>query len=122
MAAEVVNLVVGVLSAVALVLGGTHRMLVRFEARTSARFDQVDARMDRMDTRSDRMDVRLDRMDARLDDFAGQQRAMARDIAELQLSAARTEAAVESLTGDVADLKIAVARLEGPPRRLLSGQ
>ncbi len=50
----------------------------------------LDARLDRIDTRLDRMDDRFDRMDDRFD----------------------------RLEGEVVEVKIAIARIEGPRRHL----
>ena len=66
-------------------------------AQVDARFDQVDARLDRMDARMDRMDLRFDRMDGRMD---------------------RLEQGQAALEHELVEVKVAIARWEGPPRRL----
>ncbi|MDQ1124766.1 response regulator [Microbacterium trichothecenolyticum] len=85
-------------------LGGMKWMLGRVEQRTDARFDRVDqrfalmeARFDRMDRRFDRMDERFDRMDERFDRME-----------------ASTDERFTAVGTSLAEVKIAIARLEGP--------
>ncbi len=66
-------------------------------AQVDARFDQVDVRLDRMDARMDRMDLRFDRMDGRME---------------------RLEQGQVALEHELVEVKVAIARWEGPPRRL----
>jgi len=63
------------------------------DARFEARFDQIDARFDRVDARFDRVDARFDRVEGRL----------------------------ERVETELTEVKIAIARLEGPQRRLALG-
>ncbi|MFT4259140.1 response regulator [Microbacterium sp.] len=72
--------------------------------QVDARFDQVDARLDRMDDRFDRMDTRLDRMDSRFD--------------RMDIRLDRMDEHLGQLGSELVEVKIAIARLEGPQRRL----
>jgi len=78
-------------------LGGMKWMLGRVEQRTDARFDRVDQRFELMEARFDRMDRRFDRMDERFD--------------RMETSTDERFAAVGT---SLAEVKIAIARLEGP--------
>jgi len=79
------------------ILGGTKWMLGRVEHRTNARFAEMDARFDRMDARFDRMDARFDRMDARFDRME-----------------TRTDERCAEVGASLMEVKLGLARLEGP--------
>lgn len=91
MSPDVVIAIAAALGAVATVFGGMHALLVRFERRIEARFLDIDARFDKVDARFDRVDARFDKVDARF-------------------------AQVES---EIVEMKVSLARLEGPYRTLL---
>ena len=59
-----------------------------------ARFDKVDARFDKVDARFEKVDARFEKVDGRL----------------------------ESLARDITDLKVSVARWEGPRPHLLTAK
>ncbi|GAA1148187.1 MULTISPECIES: hypothetical protein [Microbacterium] len=79
------------------VLGGVGGMIAHQSRGLDARFDQVGARFDQVDARIDRLDTRIDRVEGRMD---------------------RVESQLDHLAGEIVEVKIAVARLEGPQRRL----
>lgn len=72
-----------------------------FIRRLDARFDLVDARFDLVDARFDRVDARIDRVEQRID---------------------RVEDQLSGLRHELTEVKIAVARLEGPPPRLMTAR
>ena len=98
MSAELIGTIAAVATAIGMIFAGMHALLTRLERRIDARFDQVDARFEQVDARFDRMDARFDRMDARFD---------------------RMDAHVAQLETDLTDVKVSVARLEGPLPTLL---
>ena len=79
-----------VLSGSASVLGGMKWMLDRVEKRTSARFDRVDQRFDRLEARTDEQ------------------------FAEVNRRFADVDRRLQEVGGSLTELKVAVARLEGP--------
>ena len=72
-------------------------LLRRWEGRLDERFAEVDARFE---ARFDQIDARFDRVDARFD---------------------RVEGRLERVETELTEVKIAIARLEGPQRRLALG-
>ncbi|WP_350350613.1 response regulator [Microbacterium sp. A8/3-1] len=65
-----------------------------FIRRLDARFDKVDERFDKVDERFDKVDARFERMEDRL----------------------------SSVAHELTEVKVAVARLEGPPPRLVTAR
>ena len=94
MSPDVITMVIALFAFTVTVLGGVAGLLARQsktgESRLDERFANVDARFAQVDARFAQVDARFDRLDARLD-------------------------RVES---ELVDVKIAVARLEGPPPHL----
>ncbi|MEX8032490.1 response regulator [Microbacterium sp. 20-116] len=70
------------------ILSGMKWMLGRVEHRTDARFAEMDARFERMDARFDRMDARFDRMETRTDERFAEVGA---SLMEVKLGLARLE-------------------------------
>jgi hypothetical protein len=70
------------------ILSGMKWMLGRVEHRTDARFAEIDARFERMDARFDRMDARFDRMETRTDERFAEVGA---SLMEVKLGLARLE-------------------------------
>ena len=113
--ADVMGMIISLFAFAVTVLGGvgwmighqTKRMDRRFddvETRFSAQFDAVDTRFDAVDARFNGVDARLDRVDARL------------DRVENRLD--KVETGLSSLKDELVDVKIAIARFEGPEKRL----
>lgn len=90
MSPDVIGMIIALFAFTLTVLGGVAGLLSKQTRELDARFAQVDARFDRMDARFDRMDDRLDRMDDRF----------------------------ERIEGELVEVKIAIARIEGPRRHL----
>lgn len=95
MSAEMITMIVGIVGAIATIFGGMYVMLQRLETRITARFEQVDARFSQVDARFDKIEKRSD---ARFD---------------------RVDEELREMRGDIIDLKVAVARIEGPQQTLL---
>lgn len=72
-----------------------------FIRRLDARFERVDARFDQVDARFDQVDARFERVDARFD---------------------RLEDRIAGVEHELTEVKIAVARLEGPQPRLMTAR
>jgi polyhydroxyalkanoate synthesis regulator phasin len=98
-----------------------HRLSTRIdsvEGRLGARIDSVEEKLGaRIDTVEEKLTARIDtveeKLTARIDTV--EEKLTARiDTAEEKLGAR-----IDAVAADVTELKIAVARLEGPPRRLL---
>lgn len=72
-----------------------------FIRRVDARFDRVDAQFDRVHAQFDRVDARFEKVDARFD---------------------RLEDRIAGIEHELTEVKIAVARLEGPQPRLVTAR
>lgn len=105
---DTIGMIIALFAFTATVLSGVGAMLahqtrgldarfVQMDARIDARFEQVDARFEQVYRRFDQVDARLDRVDARID---------------------RVEERLLGVEHELVDVKITIARLEGPPRRL----
>lgn len=70
------------------ILSGMKWMLGRVEHRTDARFAEMDAHFERMDARFDRMDARFDRIETRTDERFAEVGA---SLMEVKLGLARLE-------------------------------
>ena len=90
MSPDVVGMIIALFAFTVTVIGGVVGALAHFARRLDDRFDRVDGRLDRMDDRLDRMDDRLDRMDDR----------------------------IRRVSDELVEVKVAIARLEGPRPRL----
>lgn len=97
MSPDVIGMVIALFAFAVAVLGGVGGMIAHQSRGLDARFDQVGARFDQVDARIDRLDTRIDRVEGRMD---------------------RVESQLDHLAGEIVEVKIAVARLEGPQRRL----
>jgi len=87
---DVIGMIISLFAFAVAMLGGVAWLLGNQTKRVDAGFDQVDARFDQVDARFDRVDTRIDGLDARLN---------------------RVE-------NELVEVKIAIARIEGPERRL----
>lgn len=97
MSPDVIGMVIALFAFAVAVLGGVGGIIAHQSRGLDARFDQVDVRFDQVDARIDRLDTRIDRVEGRMD---------------------RVESQLDHLAGEIVEVKIAVARLEGPQRRL----
>lgn len=91
------------------------RMDARFaesEQRTNLRFDKVDERFDRVDAEFDRVYAQFDRVYAQFDRIDERFRLVDSHFDRL-------EASTQELRSEVGDVKIGIARLEGPLPRLI---
>ncbi|MDQ1136033.1 septal ring factor EnvC (AmiA/AmiB activator) [Microbacterium sp. SORGH_AS 1204] len=95
--ATAVGLVVSVSTTV---LGGTKWLLHRVEQRTDQRFAQVDQRFAQVDQRFAQVDQRFAQVDQR--------------FAQVDQRFAQVDQQLRSVAESVTELKIAVARIEGP--------
>jgi len=86
MTPDTVGAVIAAFGAAATVLAGVFGLLAWFSRKLDAQFEKIDARFEKIDTRFEKIDTRFEKIDARLD----------------------------RLTDEVTEVKIAIARLEGP--------
>lgn len=102
MSPDVIGVILAMVGAVATIFGGMFVLFSRFETRIYAH----------MDFRFDGVDRRFDEVDRRFEDVD-------RRIAEVKEDISLVREDVRALTADVVDLKVSVARLEGPQPTLL---
>lgn len=132
---EVITAVAAVFSTVALVFTGMFTLFRRFETRIEKRFEERDRRMDeRFAERDRRMGERFaasdklagERFTASNERFAaadkradGRFTAFDQQFATIheEINALRSD--VRTIAADVVDLKVAVARIEGPRQNLI---
>ena len=132
---EVITAVAAVFSTVALVFTGMFTLFRRFETRIEKRFEERDRRMDeRFADHDRRMDERFAASDKLADErfTASNERFAAADkradgrfaaidqqfaIIHEEINALRSD--VRTIAADVVDLKVAVARIEGPRQNLI---
>lgn len=95
MSPDVIGVILAMVGAVATIFGGMFVLFNRFETRIYVR----------MDSRFDGVDRRFEDVDRRIAEIKG------------DISLVRED--VRALTADVVDLKVSVARLEGPQPTLL---
>lgn len=146
MSTEVITAVAAVFSTVALVFMGMFTLFRRFETRIEKRFEERDRRMDeRFAERDRRLDEKFADHDRRMDETfaasdkladerftainerfaAADKRADGRFAAiDQQFATIREEIGVlrsdvRTIAADVVDLKVAVARIEGPRQTLM---
>lgn len=86
------------------ILGGMKWMLARLEQRTDERFDRVDRRFDRLEASTDERFAQVDRRFAEVD----------RRFAEIDGRFAEVDRRFAEVGATLMDVKIAVARIEGP--------
>ena len=94
MSIELVTMIVSVASTLLGLAAGFGWVI----SRTDARFERFEQRME---AQFDRVEAQFDRVDAQFE---------------------RLEAEVKEVRSELGDVKIAIARLEGPPPRLLSAR
>ncbi len=104
LSADTIGMIIALFAFMVSLGGGVGAMFAHLSKRLDARFDLVDARFDQVDARLDRMDARMDRMDLRFDRMDGRMD--------------RLEQGQAALEHELVEVKVAIARWEGPPRRL----
>lgn len=91
--ADVIGMIIALFAFTVSVLGGVGGMLARQSKRLDARFDRVDARFDKVDARFERVDVRFEKL-------------------ETEIADVRRE--IGGVKSELVEVKVAIARLEGP--------
>ena len=92
MSAGVIGMIISLFAFGVAMLGGVGWMISHQTRQIDRRFDGLDARFAQVDTRMDRIETRMDRIEVRM----------------------------ERVENELVDVKIAIARLEGPAKRLQS--
>jgi len=108
---DVIGMIIALFSFTVAVLGGVGAMLARQSKGLDARFDQVDARFEQVDARFVQVDARFERLETRMDRLDGR-------MDRLEDRMDRLDGRMEHLSDELVGVKVAVARIEGPPRRL----
>lgn len=99
--AEIITIIASAVGVLAVLGGGFAWFLNRIDVRFDASEKRMDERFDRVDGRMDRLEGRMDRLEGRMDRLQDDMRELGRELTEV---------------------KIAVARFEGPPPRLMSAR
>lgn len=119
---DALGMLIALFAFVVTVLGGVGGMLSHLMKRIDARFEHVDARFERVDARFDLVDARFDRIDARLDRmdarFDRMDERFDRMDSRFDRADERVGGGLTSVEHELGEVKIAVARLEGPRRHL----
>src|SRR5690625_300948 len=105
MSVELIGVIITAASLVVTVVGGLFAVSAWILRQMDDRFDKVDARFDKVDARFDKVDARFEKVDEQFNNVNEQFKEMA-----TQMSGLRAE---------LNDVKVAVARLEGPHQRLI---
>ena len=105
MTPDVIGTIVAVFGAVATTISGMYVLLRRMERRIDLKFEYVDQRFEKVDQRFDKVDQRFEKVDQRFEKVDEEFRLVREEI--------------RAVAADVVDLKVAVARLEGPQPALL---
>jgi chromosome segregation ATPase len=86
-------------------IDGLHGEIVGLDAKMERRFDRVDEKFDRVDERFERIDERFERIDERFE--------------RIDERFDRVDERFQGLERELTEVKISVARLEGPRPRLI---
>ena len=103
--AEVISIIFAAAGVLTTLGGGFFAGLAWLLRRMDERFDKVDVRFDKVDERFDRVYERFHKVDERFDKVDERFNKMDERIGQLQ--------------AELNDVKVAVARLEGPHQRLI---
>ena len=98
MSAEVIAIILSVAGVLVTLGGGFFAGLAWLLRRMDEQFDRVEARFDKVDARFDKVDDRFDKVDDRF---------------------AKVDEQIRSVQSELNEVKVAVARLEGPQQRLI---
>jgi hypothetical protein len=93
-------------------------------SRMDVRFAQADAKMDaRFEAQDAKMDARFEAQDAKMDArFEAQDAKIDRRFSAQDTRFDRIENRLDGVERELAEVKISIARLEGPPPRLISSR
>jgi len=98
MSVELIAVIITAASLVVTVLGGLFAVSAWILRQMDARFDKVDARFDKVDARFEKVDEQFNNVNEQFKEMATQ---------------------MSGLRAELNDVKVAVARLEGPHQRLI---
>lgn len=110
MTSDVIGAPISIIGAAAIIFGGQFALMNRLESRLTThmnlRFDHVDKRFDQVDKRFDQVDQQFAQVHQK--------------FAEVLQEFAQVHQQLDAVKADIVTLKVSVARLEGPPPRLIS--
>jgi len=98
MSVELIAVIITAASLVVTVVGGLFAVSAWILRQMDARFDKVDARFDKVDARFEKVDEQFNNVNEQFKEMATQ---------------------MSGLRAELNDVKVAVARLEGPHQRLI---
>lgn len=127
---EVITMIVSAVTILLALAGGFGWMITRMDARfvaQDARFVAQDAKFTAQDGRfaelNAKIDARFSEQDAKIDArFAEQDAKWDARFAQQDTRFDRLETRIDDLTHEMTEVKIAIARLEGPTPRLITAR
>lgn len=124
MIGSVVTIIIAMFSCFGWFLNRMDARIAQLDVKFDARIDELDPKFDAVDARFDALDAkfdsRIDRLDAKFEArFAAVDTRF--DAQDVKLGARfdRVDDRVSALEHEVSEVKVAIARLEGPPRHLI---
>ena len=112
---EMISTLAGLVAIGAAILGGVFGMLHYLEKRLNQHFAGIDRRFDEVDRRFEEVDRRFEEVDRRFD-------VVDRRFDEVDRRIGLLEDGSSTMAGELTEVKIAIARFEGPAPRLISAR
>ncbi|WP_449279307.1 response regulator [Leucobacter sp. GX0328] len=129
MSPEMISTLAGLVAIGAAILGGVFGMLHYLEKRLNQhfagidrRFEEVDRRFDDVDRRFEEVDRRFEEVDRRFDVVDRRFDEVDRRFDEVDRRIGLLEDGSSTMAGELTEVKIAIARFEGPAPRLISAR
>ena len=120
---EMITMILTGIGTVATMVGVMLTVQRHFQAQVDKRFDLVDKRFEQVDKRFDLVDTRFEQVGIRFDQidlrFEHIERRFERADTQFESRFDRIQQRLDGVAEDVVEIKIAIARLEGPQPTLL---
>src|SRR5699024_3089716 len=117
--AEVISIIFAAAGVLITLGGGFFAGLAWLLRRMDERFDKVDVRFDKVDVGFDKVDVRFDKVDERFDRVYERFHKVDERFDKVDERFNKMDERIGQLQAELNDVKVAVARLEGPHQRLI---
>ena len=121
---DVIGALISIIGAAAIIFGGQFALMNRLESRLTThmnlRFDHVDKRFDQVDKRFEQVDKQFEQVDKQFEQVDKQFEQVNQQFAQVHQQFAQVHQQLDAVKADIVTLKVSVARLEGPPPRLIS--
>lgn len=108
MSSETISILVAIGGLGVGMLGAMLTIAHQFQAQLDRRFDKVDQQFDKVDQRFDKVDQRFEEVDRKFD--------------KVDQRFEKLEVNLKGLADEVSEVKISIARLEGPRPHLVSAR